>query len=478
MAEFPEAIPYIGSATSHFQAEPVMHAKNGSPLPPTSDWELELAKNLAGQKSIIKEQQNVPDLPHFLPLKEKYIRRSQELGENMFRFSLDFARLCPQPGIFDEELMAEYVKTLALIRAHGHEPLLTLQHITMPRFLLETEVNKNGEERITKGAWEHPDVLLHFEFYLKEVVDFLGNENKIRTILINEGYDQRRQDELIERGLVKYFMTLSEPTVTPLLGYINGTFPPFKKLRILTARKVFKKMIKAHDLAYDELKKLGQKLPAERKPQIGIGYAWPCFGALFGGVVQKINEHYTKQVERDGTHSDFLGLNYYFRTGSPFFRKHPGKKDYGDQPSFGEIYPQGISIVLKKMHKLYPKKDIFVTEIGFAEAQGLRRPYWLAKTVEWIIQTKKAGVPIKAVLLWSMVDNFEWDLGMTTAKFGLFNEKDMLALLVAKPNRLHSWQVWQKATEALKNPGAESLKNFYDLYQKAKEQYENRNKII
>ncbi|KKS81215.1 MAG: Glycoside hydrolase family 1, partial [Parcubacteria group bacterium GW2011_GWD2_43_10] len=142
-----------------------------------------------------------------------------ELGENMFRFSLDFARLCPKEGEFDSALMAEYVKALALVRAHGQEPMLTMHHFTMPRYLLETDSNEN----ITKGGWENPDVSKHFRFYVENVVKFLGDEDKIRHILASEKFDKPAQDKLLSEGLAKYFLAINEPMSTLLQVHFRLT---------------------------------------------------------------------------------------------------------------------------------------------------------------------------------------------------------------------------------------------------------------
>lgn len=467
---FPEdlkPIKFVGTAISHFQSEPIATDKEGHNLPPASDWEFELWKNLQGKPSGIPNRQHIDDMPHFLELKETYIKRAKDLGQTMFCFSLDFGRLCPQKGVFNEELMAEYVKVLALIRIYEMEPLLTLNHFTMPLFLLDID----SEGKIQKGAWEHPDVLVHFKFFAEQVVAFLKNTEKIKHIFDAEDYDPILCKKLIEGGLVKYAITLNEPAVVALLGYINGTFPPFKKWNFRLSHKVMKVMVKAHDIAYTELKKLGEGLPENRKTQVGVGYTWQYFDGPLGFFAQKISEYYTDIFERDGSYSDFLGLHYYFRQSFLFFHWRRKKREYGDQPGFGDIYPLGILKVLEQMHKRYPTKDIFVSEIGFADAKGARRPYWLAHTLKHFIQAKEEGIPIKAILLWSLADNFEWDIGMNVAKFGLFSENQIKKPLLPEEGRLHSWEVWQKATKAMHTPSPEALADLEEYYERAKNRY-------
>jgi beta-glucosidase len=110
-------------------------------------------RKLQGKRSGIPKA-DTTSLPQFLRWKESYINRSAELSENMFRFSLDFARLCPMIGHFDEDLMAEYIRTVALIRARGQEPFLTLYHFTLPKYLIRFD----REGNIVAGGWECRDV--------------------------------------------------------------------------------------------------------------------------------------------------------------------------------------------------------------------------------------------------------------------------------------------------------------------------------
>ena len=114
-----------------------------------SDWEYELVRQLKTGVSEIP-QAEVTALPRFLQKKELYIARSAYLSQNMLRFSLDFARLCPSENQFDEVLMDEYIETLLLIKASRQEPFLTFHHFTMPKYL----VTINSKGNITAGGWE------------------------------------------------------------------------------------------------------------------------------------------------------------------------------------------------------------------------------------------------------------------------------------------------------------------------------------
>ncbi len=460
-----EPIKYVGSAMSDFQAEPLFYDKDGQLCLPTSDWELEVHKNINGADSGISPKQNPDEFPKFLKKKEKYIERSDEMGENMLRFSFDFGRLCPKEGEFNESLMGEYVQALAMIKARGNEPMVTINHFTMPKFLVGTDENND----ITNGGWENPEVAKHFRFYIENVTRFLADDDKVRAVLSGAGLDKESQDRFLSEGLVKYFISINEPLTVCGNGYLTGVFPPYKRGRIILVKKVLERMVEAHDITRDSLKTLSSRRGGDNEPQVGASYNWNHFDGLLGGVAHSLtNEYVTDAFERKGAQSDFLGLQYYFRM-SILARQSKKGREYGDHPGFGDIYPPGILEQLRKMNDRYPKKEIFITEMGFADKTDIRKPYWILETVRYVLEAKKQGVPIRGMLLWSLVNNLEWDLGMDT-KFGLFDEKDLDHPLVAGTEGIRSWEAWKAVTKALIKPTSESFAELQAMYEKAKKQ--------
>ena len=56
----------------------------------------------------------------------------RELGANAYRFSVEWSRLEPTEGVWDESAWAHYADELTQLRAAGQEPVVTLLHFTLP----------------------------------------------------------------------------------------------------------------------------------------------------------------------------------------------------------------------------------------------------------------------------------------------------------------------------------------------------------
>jgi beta-glucosidase len=139
---------------------------------------------------------------------------------------------------------------------------------------------------------------------------------------------------------------------------------------------------------------------------------------------------------------DFLGPQYYFRAGVT----HTASNDIpmvGGFPCFAglpltdacikvedptkciptmqyEYAEEGLSDILIEFAELWPDLPMTVTEAGIATEVGRRRSENVVRTLEQIWKAREAGVDVRGYYHWSLMDNFEWDLGFAP-KFGLYN---------------------------------------------------------
>ena len=53
----------------------------------------------------------------------------------MHRLSVEWSRIEPRPGAWDEAALDHYVKVIRSLREQGIEPIVTLHHFTTPVWL-------------------------------------------------------------------------------------------------------------------------------------------------------------------------------------------------------------------------------------------------------------------------------------------------------------------------------------------------------
>ncbi len=122
---------------------------------------------------------------------------------------------------------------------------------------------------------------------------------------------------------------------------------------------------------------------------------------------------------------DYIGLNYYSRDmvsfditqpGLLFTRRFPMPGGEFSMAGWGEIYPEGLYRLLKRLGRY--DKPIYVTETGVPDNDDAKRPRFIVRHLAAVHRALAEGVPVRGFYFWSLVDNFEWAEGFG-ARFGL-----------------------------------------------------------
>src|SRR3989344_4695604 len=312
---------------------------------------------------------------------------AKSMGHNAHRFSIEWSRIEPEEGKFDEKEIKHYREVILALRERGLEPFATLWHSTNPTWIRDV------------GGWENSKTVEHFARYVEKIIKSFPD--------------------------VRYWLTLNEPTVYAGLGYIQGTQPPWVK-SMRRGNTVFKNFVKAHNLAYRIIQKnnknalvgfahhLVYMVPKNNLP-------WNWFAVRILEYIR--NWRFLNAVKRN---CDFFGVQFYqsqeislsFSNGKwgPISAMPiPGKPidDLG-----WAINPEGIYHLLKATSKY--AKPIFITESGIADAKDINRPKFIKETLEWIAKAIEEGVDVRGYFHWSFMDNFEIpEMRGFQARFGL-----------------------------------------------------------
>jgi len=382
--KFPEEFLW-GAATSAYQVE-------GGNTNDWSEWEKKNAERLAGEaktKWAKWQQKKFPEMfdsenyicgqacDHYNRYEEDF-DIAKSLGLNAFRISIEWSRIEPEEGKFDEKEIEHYRKVISAIRARGMEPFVTLWHWTNPIWLAEI------------GGPASKKFPLYFTRYTKYIIENLGKN-------------------------VNFWITLNEPTSVISNSYISGNWPPQKRNPFCVFR-VYKYLSYAHNQAYDEIHKINPKY------KVGfaniISFLEPFNQESFlDKIAVRLFKYFAtyRFMNLTKDKNDFLALQYYFhnRIKFPGTRRNKNKSisDLG-----WEIYPEGIYHILKDLKKY--NLPIYITENGLADAKDEIREKFIKDHLRWIRKAIQEGADVRGYFHWSLLDNFEWDKGFWP-RFGL-----------------------------------------------------------
>jgi beta-glucosidase len=174
---------------------------------------------------------------------------------NAFRISLEWARIQPRKDQWNQEVIDHYKKMLTSMRKSGLIPIVTLNHFTLPLWVLTPPVN------ITKNIIQQilPSPLRDAPIGEPQSTDPYWNSlrgwESCRTVEEFIKFTERIVAEL--KDIVDYWITINEPVTSIIgVGYIAGLSPPGFFLDGRRAKVALHNLIEAHVGAYNKITEL------------------------------------------------------------------------------------------------------------------------------------------------------------------------------------------------------------------------------
>ncbi len=322
----------------------------------------------------------------------------REMGVQVYRLGIEWARVEPCEGAFDPDAVLYYRKLLECVKENGIEPMVTLHHFANPMWFEES-----GGFADAKNAGKYLS-------YVRRAVRAFGD-------------------------IASEYVTVNEPNVFAVQGYLAGGFPPGEK-NPMKALKVMSVMagchVKAYQIIHEERRAMGFA-----GTKVGFAHHMRAFApqnafnpwhqlcaklgkALFQGLLSnaclrgRFGWPLTNPMGvRPGEYADFLGLNYYTR--STVSSLSDGVRQDVEVNDLGwEIYPEGIAECARELYAVLGR-PIYVTENGTCDEHDTFRARYIAEHLRSIVKT---GLPVERYYHWCFTDNFEWLEG-ESARFGL-----------------------------------------------------------
>lgn len=346
-----------------------------------------------------------------------------DLGLTAYRFSFNWPRILPDGrGPINEAGLRFYSDLVDGLLSAGIEPFPTLYHWELPQAL------EDG------GGWLSRDTVDAFVELTGVVVDRLGDR-------------------------IRHWSTINEPWVAANLGYGMGLHAPGQTGSDLEAGH---RLMLAHGRAVQRIREhvadarvgivlnLWQQSPASDSAddalaaRLGDGVAnrWyldPLSGRGYPADVcdylgTSLDFVQPGDLDDIATPIDFLGINYYSRNTIVSERdRTTGRLGWtveypGPKTAMGwAIDPEGLTEILQRLHHDYEFDDYHITECGAAfddvvttegEVADTDRTEFLAGHLAAAHRAIEAGVPLSGFFVWSLLDNFEWGMGLSK-RFGI-----------------------------------------------------------
>ncbi len=296
------------------------------------------------------------------------------LGFNAYRFSVEWARVEPEPGQFSVAALQHYRRVCEACREQSIAPVVTLHHFTTPRWV-------HGE-----GGFEERAVVDRFAEYTRRTVGALGD-------------------------LVSHVCTFNEPNVFATAGYLAGAFPPAKQDAALR-RQVNGVIVEAHHAAVEVAREAG--LPA------GLTLAMQDWQAVDGGeerrarILRNYEDVYLEAARQD----DFIGVQTYSREFVGPGGTLPVPEGAETTQMGYEFYPEALEATIRRAHQEAGGIPVVVTENGIATDDDERRVEYVRRALLGVSNCLAEDIDVRGYFYWSSFDNFEWAHGYRP-KFGL-----------------------------------------------------------
>jgi beta-glucosidase len=334
------------------------------------------------------------------------------LGLNSYRFSVEWARIEPEQGLYSSAMLDHYSRIVDGCRERGLTPIVTFNHFTCPRWFAAS------------GGWLNPDAPTLFAKYCEQVA--------------------RRIAPRIGSAI-----TLNEPNLMRMLGWVGLPPQVFEGQRAMLAAAEKKLgvpkfssanvtnqedldaqlpiMLKAHAAARQAIKSVAPELP------VGVSIA-----ITDDQAVGKASKRDQKRAECYGAwldaakEDDFIGVQNYDRAQLDTKGTLPVPKGAPVNWLGGEVYAPSLGNAVRYAHSVV-NKPVLVTEHGVGIEDDSVRASFIPKALEGLKAAIDDGIPVKGYMHWSLIDNFEWIFGYRP-RFGLHSVDRKTFKRTAKPS--------------------------------------------
>jgi beta-glucosidase len=314
------------------------------------------------------------------------------MGLNAYRFSVEWARVEPRPGVFDDAALGHYRDVLDRCRAAGLAPVVTFNHFTSPHWFA------------MRGGWLDPEAPEVFARYCGVVMDAMGASIAV-AVTMNEPNLPRL---LAWIGLPDQIRELERATLS---AAAEAAGVPRYRLSNVVLPEEFDAMADGMDAGH----RAAKAAIKARRPELPVGLSLAIVDdqAVGDATVRdrKRAEVYERwlRLARD---DDFIGVQNYERARYDGDGPIPPPDDAPRNDMGSDIYPASLAGAVRYAHHA-TRVPVLVTEHGLAHDDDTLRAAFIEPSLRSLHDAMADGVPVLGYLHWTLLDNFEWVFGYT-----------------------------------------------------------------
>ncbi|MDE2301360.1 MAG: glycoside hydrolase family 1 protein [Sphingomonadales bacterium] len=320
----------------------------------------------------------------------------RDLGLNTYRFSLEWARIEPEDGLFSTAMLDHYRAMITGCHARGLTPMVTFNHYTTPRWFA------------MRGGWTNPQAAGRFARYC---------ERAARHLAAGIGHATTLNEPNIMNVLR---VVLPEPVVAAQHAMLQAAaratgaakFAAGNAIEIDEVDGATTNLIAGHHAGRAAIKAV--------RPELPVGLSLAMFddeaagpGSLRDIMRQRLYGRWLDAVKGD----DFLGVQNYERQVWTATGRLPTPPGVPVNYMGSQVYPPSLANAVRYAHAA-SGLPIIVTEHGVGTDDDRIRAALIPAALTDLRRAIVDGVPVLGYVHWSLIDNFEWISGYKV-HFGL-----------------------------------------------------------
>ena len=307
-----------------------------------------------------------------------------------YRFSVEWARVEPREGEFDEAALDHYEAIVDGCHARGLAPVVTLNHFTSPHWFAAL------------GGWLNPEAPELFARYVTRVIDRFGDR-------------------------LAYAVTFNEPDLPAMLRWAN--LPPIVEeleratLAAASASAGVERYRASNVVLPEDQDAIGDGMTAghrlaravikARVPDLPVGLSLALVDDVVVGDDASVRDRKRAEVYQRwlelAREDDFVGVQNYER-----LHYDGNGLVLPEGATVGALYggsePRSLAECVRYAHSV-AGVPVLVTEHGMAGDDDAARVAFVEGSLPFLLDAIEDGIPVLGYLHWTLLDNFEWIFG-------------------------------------------------------------------